>query len=309
MLFSFSDCEHIANRLEQVDSLEESRFTIARHENAELHAAILAPVAGKRCFILGTIAPPDERIISFTLLAHTLKCQGATHVTGILPYLAYTRQDKVKAGESLAAAWAGSLLQASGVDEILTIDVHSERDVQLFPIPLVSLSPAHLFAAEIAKQNLKDATIVAPDHGALPRCQAVLKAAGLSPAAIPYFEKKRTENGIIHGGLMGQVSSRAILVDDILDTGGTLVSACEKLKALRTEEIYVFVTHGAFTGEKWKQLWSLSVRQIYCTDIIPSPRPHEAEGRITTLSVVPMLREYFSELVANRRALTFPVKK
>jgi len=299
MLFSFSDYEHIASRLEQVHSLEQSPFTVARYENAELHVATVTRVAGKRCFILGTIAPPDERILTLTLLAHTLKCQGATHVTGILPYLAYARQDKVKAGESLAAAWAGSLLQASGIDEIITIDVHSERDVPLFPIPLISLSPAQLFAAEITRRNLRDAIIVAPDRGAIFRCEAVRKAVGLPAVATPYFEKKRTESGVVHGDLVGKVSSKVILVDDILDTGGTLVSACEKLRRLRVQEIFILVTHGAFTGEKWQKLWSLGVQQIFCTDTIPSPRPHEAEGRITTLSAVPMLRQHFSKLLTN----------
>ena len=298
MLFSFSDYQEIALGLS--DLLELSAFTISRHENAEMHITLSSPVADKHCFILGTIAPPEEQMVALTLLAHTLKSQGAVRVSGILPYLAYARQDKIKAGESLATAWAGSLLKTAGIDEIVTIDVHSEHDKQLFPMPLISLSPAQLFAAEIARQGLSDATIVSPDRGAIFRCQAVRKAAGLPTDATPCFEKKRTDQGIVHSEFAEKTGSRVIIVDDVLDTGGTLVSACEKLKALGTEEIYIFVTHGAFTGEKWKRLWPLGVQRVFCTDTIPSS--HANEGRITTLPVAPLLREHLAGLEINALA-------
>jgi phosphoribosylpyrophosphate synthetase len=137
MLFYFEDYRRMAGAILDSGSLLERTFTIARFDNQEAHVNIPEPVGGEYYFILGSIAPPDDRLVSFTMIAHTLKRQGATHVTGILPYLAYARQDKAKGGESLAAAWAGSILKASGVDPIVTIDVHSERDKELFAVPLV----------------------------------------------------------------------------------------------------------------------------------------------------------------------------
>lgn len=296
MLFSFPEYQQLASRLQGLAELRLNSFSIARYDNQEMYAVIPGHVAGGRCFILGSIAPPDERLISFTLLSHTLKEQGVNQVTAILPYLAYTRQDKVKEGESLAAGWAGSLLKASGIDQILTVDIHSERDKPLFQIPLISLSPASLFAKEIHSRELTAATVVAPDSGAIRRCQAVRTAAGVPAADTPYFEKRRTDHGVVHSGLVGKTCSRVILVDDILDTGGTLVSACEKLSAAGVDEIYIFVTHGLFTGESWRRLWSLNVKHIYCTDTIPPSAETLADNNISILPVAPLLREAHSRL-------------
>lgn len=272
MLFCFEDYRRIAGAIQNSRFLQERLFTIARFDNREAHVHIPETVEGEHCFILGSIAPPDDHLVSFTLLAHTLKQQGARRVTGVLPYLAYARQDKVKVGESLAAAWAGSLLKASGVDQIITVDVHSERDKELFAVPLVSLSPEKLFAAEIDAHSLRDGTIVAPDHGAVPRCEALKQAVGIQGTITPHFDKRRTEQGIVHSDLIGEVGPRVILVDDILDTGGTLVSACERLMRAKVDEIYIFITHGLFTGQHWKKLWDLRVRHIFCTDTKNPPK-------------------------------------
>lgn len=296
MLFAFPDYQQLASPFQGIAGLELHKFSTARYDNQEMHAAIPSNLAGEPCFILGSIAPPDEQFISFTLLSHTLREHGAGQITAILPYLAYARQDKVKEGESLAAAWAGSLLKASGVDRILTVDIHSERDEQLFQVPLISVSPVCLFAKEIHNGGLTDATIVAPDHGAVRRCQAVRAAAGLPLADTPYFEKKRMDHGVVHSGLIGKTCSRVILVDDMLDTGGTLISACEKLGRIGVDEIYIFVTHGLFTGEDWRQLWSLNVRHISCTSTIPPSAAILADRNISILSIVPLLHEALSGL-------------
>ncbi len=296
MLLSFPDYQQLASALQGAYGLEPRLFSMARFDNQELYAAIPGHLAGECCFILGSITPPDERLISFTLLSHTLRQHGARQITGILPYLAYARQDKIKEGESLAAAWAGSLMKASGIDRILTVDVHSERDEQLFQIPLISLSPASLFAKEIHSRGLTDATLVAPDSGAVRRCQAVKAAVGLPDADTPYLEKKRTDHGVVHSSLVGKTCSEVILVDDMLDTGGTLVSACEKLISTGVEEIYIFVTHGLFTGEAWRKLWSLNVKHIFCTDTIPPSAQAIADKNISILAVAPLLREALARL-------------
>lgn len=293
ILFSLPEYRELARQIQILPSIEYGQFQVRRFDNQELHAAIQTPVARQHCFVLGSIAPPGEQALSLLLLAHTLKKEGAQRVTAFLPYLAYSRQDKDKPGESLGAAWMGSLLAASGVDEVLTVDAHSGRDHELFPIPLLSLSPAGLFATAIKSHRLEDAVFVAPDNGAIPRCEAVKAAAGMEIGETPYFEKRRTASGITHYGPIGAVGPRVVIVDDMLDTGGTLVSACEKLKQAKVEEIYILVTHGLFTGTRWMELWSLGVEHIFCTDTVPL-RPEMDATRISVLPVWPLLREGLS---------------
>ena len=290
VLFSYPEYENIAQQLRTIGSVQVGRFNVGRYADQELHASIEASVSGEDCVIVGTIAPPDERLLSVLLLAETLKKEGADKITALLPYLAYSRQDKDKSGESLGTAWVGALLKSSGIDQVLTVDVHSERDKQLFPIPLISLSTDSLFADVIQRHNLQDATIVAPDNGAIGRCEAVKRAAGMPSGATPYFEKKRTDQGIIHRGPVGAVGPKVVIIDDMIDTGGTLVSACEKLRATGAQEIYILVTHGLFTGTSWMHVWSLGVKQIFCTDTVPLP-PGIEVGKILVVSIAPMIRQ------------------
>lgn len=290
ILFSFSAFEDIARELRAAASVQEGRFAIGRYDNQELNVRVEGAVSGEHCVILGTIAPPDESLLSVALLAQTLRKEGADKITALLPYLAYSRQDKDKPGESLGTAWVGALLKSCKISQVLTLDVHSERDKELFPIPLISFSTDALFAEAIRKHELKDATVVAPDNGAIGRCEAVKRAAGTPIGETPYFEKKRTDRGIVHHGPIGQVGTRAVIVDDMIDTGGTLVSACEKLRAAGVREIYVFVTHGLFTGTSWMKLWSLGVKRIFCTDTIPL-RPEIDTTNIIVLPIAPLLRQ------------------
>jgi ribose-phosphate pyrophosphokinase len=267
ILFAFEAFQAMAAALAKSGTL--GRFRVGRFENGELHLDLQTLVRNENCFVLGSIAPPDEQLLSILLLAHTLKKEGARRVCALLPYLAYARDDKDKPGNSLATAWAGALARASGIDELITIDVHSERAKRLFPIPVLSLSPAEVFAEALNRYGLRGATIVAPDEGAIGCCEAVQRAAGMASGKIPYFAKQRTATGITHSGPIGEVGRQAVIVDDILDTGGTLLSACEKLVEAGVEEITIMVTHGLFTGERWKQLRRLGLKRIFCTDSVP----------------------------------------
>jgi ribose-phosphate pyrophosphokinase len=244
------------------------RFSMERFANGERHIHLNAPVAGKRCVVLGTVSPPAENLLSYLLLCHTLRSQGAGSVTALLPYLAYSRHDRKEPLESHGAAWMGSLLGAAGVTSVITVDVHSPRLKRLFPIPLHSVSPAAIFADEIRRRSLQDATMVAPDKGAIARCQAVARAAGME-RPVATMTKRRTRDGVVHGRLQGKVGPRAVVVDDMLDTGGTLISCCEELRRSGARALYVFVTHGLFTGDAWRRLRGLGVRLIACTDTVP----------------------------------------
>ncbi len=294
IVFAFPGYEPLLDTLPPF--AQKGNFEINRFANAELVVRIGTQVKTAHCVVLGSVAPPDEQLLSLALLAHTLKKEGCGRLTALLPYLGYSRQDKEKPGESLAAAWVGSVLRTSGLDEAMTIDVHSERDKQLFPIPLVSVFPAEIFADAIRRCQLSDATIVAPDNGAITRCQAVNYTLGRPASEVPYLEKKRDKSGIKHTNLIGRVGTRALIIDDILDTGGTLVSACEKLLEAGSREIQIMVTHGLFTGTDWKRLWSLTVRQIFCTDTIPATKDILDERRIVVLPIGQLLKEQIALL-------------
>ena len=296
ILFSSAEYTYMSGFLCEPRGLRAGQFSFVRYPNQELHVEIQSAVAGEHCLILGSLAPPDSQMVSLLLLAHTLRKEGAKRITGLLPYLAYAREDKIKPGRSLGTAWLGGLLQAATFDEIWTVDAHSEHDHELLPLPLKSLSPAPIFGNCLEKHGLADASFVAPDEGARARCEAIRSAAGATSANIVWFEKERTDGGIVHHDRIGQVRRRAVIVDDVLDTGATLTSACERLVTAGVVELYVCVTHGLFTGQRWRDLWSLPLKHIFCTDTIPACSRLE-DPRITTLPVSPLLRTQLGSIL------------
>jgi ribose-phosphate pyrophosphokinase len=289
-LYAVAPYESLGAALAEHAPLRGARCAVARFPNGELHATVELPEEERVCVLLGPVAPPDEHLLSTLLVAHTLKNAGAATIRALLPYVGYARQDRAETGQSLAAAWIGQLLHAVGIAEAVTIDVHSRRAQALFPIPLRSLSPAGLFAPALAALGWDDPTVVGAEAGARERCEAVRRAAGVE-RPLAHLAKTRAPDGVRHSTLEGTVSRRAIVVDDILDTGGTLVSACEGLVRAGVEDIVVMVTHGLFTGSAWDRLWSLRVRQIYCTDTVRLPEG--VSGRaITVLPCAAVLAQW-----------------
>ncbi|MGZ4187873.1 MAG: ribose-phosphate diphosphokinase [Solirubrobacteraceae bacterium] len=262
-----------------------TRVGVARFPNGELHVQVPEHVAGRACLVVGSISPPAGNLERLTLVAHALDRAGAERITAVLPYLAYARQDRAGRGESLGLAWVGELLRASGIGEGVCVDVHSEQAAAVLGLRLISLSPAELLAGALPEAWHSDVTFVAPDEGALGRCSAVARAVGIDGPVV-WARKRRTPSGVEHLGLVGSPGLRAVVVDDILDTGDTLVSCCRALRDAGVKHLGVIATHGLFTGERWRARFSGGVQEIWITDTVLSRR-RPPQARI--VSVAPLL--------------------
>jgi ribose-phosphate pyrophosphokinase len=245
--------------------------SVGRFPNGELHAEVPGRVEGRRAIVVGSISPPPGNLERLTLVAHALRRAGAAPVTAVLPYLAYARQDRAERTESLGLAWAGELLRASGVEEVVCVDVHSDEAAEVLGLRLTSLSPAGLLAAALPEVWREQVTFVAPDEGALDRCAALARSAG-SDLPVMWARKRRTPSGVEHLGLVGSPGRRAVVVDDILDTGATLASCWRALRASGAEQIAVVATHGLFTGEGWRAMFDDGVQEVWITDTVLSRR-------------------------------------
>ena len=205
------------------------RAAVRRFPNGELHVEVPERVAGRRCVIVGSISPPAGNLERLTLVGHALRRAGAQRITALLPYLAYARQDRAGRTESLGLAWAGELSRASGIGEVVCVDLHSKRGAEVLGLGLTSLSPAGLRAGALPEPWRSQVTFVAPDEGTVDRCAAVALAVGVDRPVV-WARKRRTPAGVEHLGLVGTPGRRAIVVDDILDTGDALVSCCRALR-------------------------------------------------------------------------------
>jgi len=286
LLFVLPNYEYLANELRENKALDLGNFKADRYPNGELNIRVLNSVVNQECVILGSIAPPDEQLLIVLLLAHTLKKEGAAKVTALLPYLAYARANKPKVSLSLTTEWIGKLFLASGVDEVRAIDIHDGFTEAIFPIPLLSISAASIFAKKIKQLKLNNVTLVAPDESGIGRLESIKKLLG-TDVPLAHFNKRRTETNIEHTAFEGSVTETDIVLDDILDTGSTLILACKELQKAGAKRIIIMVTHGLFTGSKWEELWEYGVTHIYCTNSVPIS---VSDIRIRMMSVVPLFK-------------------
>ncbi len=293
LLYTLSPYQIMGKAIAKELCFLEAQVDFARFANGELHLTLSEPVLGKECFILGSInprevSPIDDNLLSFLALCHTVHKEKGLRITAILPYLAYSRHDKEEPLKSRMAALIGKFVEVSGVDKLITFDVHSPIIASFYPIPLVNISSADLFAEEVRKMDVSAISFVAPDEGAVNRCKGVAKKVS-SDASIAFVKKKRCETSVFHLDMEGSVKKKVVIIDDILDTGITLISCCKKLIEQGVEEIVIMITHGLFTGTLWEELWDLKVKKIYTTDTIPLPHHLQEQENIVVLSVVPLL--------------------
>jgi ribose-phosphate pyrophosphokinase len=262
-----------------------ARAAVGRFPNGELHTEVPSQVEDRACVVVGSTSPPAGNVERLTLVAHALRRAGAERITALLPYLAYARQDRAMRTESLGLAWIGEMLCGSGISAVVCVDVHSGIAGEVLGLALTSLSPAELLAGALPEAWRAEVTFVAPDEGAVDRCAAVAGAAGVDRPVV-WARKRRTRTGVEHYGLVGSPSRRAVVVDDILDTGDTLVSCCRQLRDAGVRQIGVIATHGLFTGERWRALFSEGVHEVWITDTVLSRR---RPPRVHIVPVAPLL--------------------
>lgn len=275
------------------------RIAVGRFPNAEFHVELPRAVDGRHCRIVGSVAPPAGNLVRLTLVSHALCRAGARRVTAVLPYLAYARQDRAAPGQSLGLQWLGDQLRAGGVTDVVSVDVHSGQAARVMGLPVLSLSPATLLAAALPASWRGRVTFVAPDEGAIARCGAVADAHG-DAAGVIWLRKQRTAAGIEHLGVVGTPTDRAIVVDDILDTGATLVSCVGELRRQGVQEVGIMTTHGLFTGDGWRPLLHDGL-PMWITDTVLSRR---RPAGVTVVPVAPLLADVLTG--PSRRAGSAP---
>ncbi len=270
-IFNLAEYKYLVPDLSGSKKDEVGKYKIKKFGNGTSIISIETSVEGKRCAVFGG-ATHLTSLFETLLLCHTLKKEGARQVTAIIPFIPYARQDENKKGESWGMKWLSEMLASSGVNEVITIDIHSKLAAELGSLPIVSLSSAEILARPALKIVKRSSVCVAPDEGAIDNCIEISEKLGMT-APVAHFSKKRSSRGKVRIiSFMGKAGEEAVIADDIIDTGSTLVEACKRLKKAGVRKITVFASHGVFDGKDWKKSFGLGVDRIYCTDSNPAMR-------------------------------------
>lgn len=276
-----------------------------RFADGEVSVRIVESVRGADVFVIQPMSPPvNEHLIELLVILDALRRASAGRVTAVIPYLGYARQDrKTKPREPITAKLVANLLTASGADRILAVDLHTGQVWGFFDIPLDHLPSRMLLAAYFREKKLKNVVVVSPDIGGTGRAREFAAELGV-PIAI--IDKRRDRPNqvkeITH--VIGKVYRRtAILVDDIVDTAGTLVAAASALIGRGVEEVYACCSHAILSGPAIDRLAASPIRELVVTNTVPVSVSKRID-KVRIVSIAPMLAEAITRIHEDRSVST-----
>jgi ribose-phosphate pyrophosphokinase len=258
--------------------------------DGEFYVRLEGSVEGETVAVVQTTGPPqDQRLIQLALIVDAVRRNNARRVIAVVPYLAYARQDKVfLKGEAVSIEAIARMLDAAGVDSLITVNIHEKNVLTKFPFPAKNLSAAPLLAGYFKQRGFRDAFAIAPDKGAI---EMVQEAAAVLGCEYGYLEKQRDRyTGLvsIKKKELDVKGKKAIIFDDIISTGGTIVVAANLLYELGAIEVYAACVHPLLIGEAEKRLREAGVKEIVGTDSIPS--------LVSKVSLAPLIAQALREL-------------
>ncbi len=273
---------------------------ITRFSDGESYCQIQENVRGTDAFLIQpTCTPVNHNLVELLIMIDAFKRSSAARITAVLPYYGYARQErKDKPRVPISAKLVADLLTAAGADRILAIDLHAPAIQGFFDIPVDHLFAAPVLVEQFKSMNLSDPVIVAPDAGGVERARAYAKRLGGELAVI---DKRRIGPNVAESlRLIGDVDGRVtIIVDDIVDTAGTLVGTVKALKAHGATEVYACFSHAVLSGPAISRLAESDIRRIITTNTIPIDAEKEKAARIHCLSVAPLLGEAIMRIHNN----------
>lgn len=264
---------------------------VGRFNNGEVQIMIDESVRGKDVFIIQpTSYPVNDNLMELMVMADALKRASARHITAVVPYYGYARQDrKTRGREPITAKLVANLMQTSGITRLVTVDLHAGQIQGFFDVPVDHLYGASILAKYINEKNLEDVIVVSPDLGGVTRARDLADRIG---APIAIIEKKRPEPGVAKVmNLIGDVKGKnCIIVDDIVDTAGSLVEGAKALEEFGAKSVTAAVTHAVLTDPASERIANSNIKELIVTNTIPLPENCKLEN-VTQLSVAPLLGE------------------
>ncbi|UTO04084.1 ribose-phosphate pyrophosphokinase [Moraxella sp. FZLJ2107] len=270
------------------------RADITRFSDGEIAVEIKENVRGKDVFILQpTCAPTNDNLMEVILLADALRRSSAGRITAVIPYFGYARQDRRprSARVPISAKVVADMLSIAGIDRVMMVDLHSDQIQGFFDVPVDNLYGTPVLLKDLKQQNYDNLMVVSPDVGGVVRARAMAKLLGDADLAI--IDKRRAranESQVMH--IIGDVSGRdCVIVDDIVDTAGTLCKAAQALKDNGARRVVGYITHPVLSGKAIETIKNSALDELVVTDTIPLSEAAKACGNIRQVSIASMIAE------------------
>ena len=303
-LFALNSNKPLAERIAKRMGVKLSTSSVVRFSDGEIQVNIDDSVRGKDVFLIqSTSAPVNDNLMELLIMIDAVRRASAASVNIVLPYYGYARQDrKTRAREPITAKLVADMIQTAGADRVLSLDLHAPQIQGFFDIPVDNLMGAPLLADYFLSNHLEeDAVVVSPDHGGVTRARKLAEFLG-TPIAI--VDKRRPRANVAEVmNIIGDVKGkRAILIDDMIDTAGTITLAAQALKDAGATEVYACATHAVFSGPAIDRLNNSVIKRLVLTDSIQQPAEKNLD-KMTLVSVGPLMGDAI-KLILEHKAMS-----
>ena len=267
--------------------------SIRKFADGEIYIEINENIRGNSIFIIQSISSPaNDNLMELLLCIDALKRSSAKNITAVIPYFGYARQDrKVIPRTSISAKLVSNLITKAGADRVVTVDLHAGQIQGFFDIPVDNLFSTPIFARH-AKKRIKSKKVicVAPDVGGTERARALGKLLNVGLAIVDKRRPKPGQSQVMN--VIGDVRNQTcIIVDDIIDSGGTIVNAAKALKQRGAKEVYVYITHGVLSGDAVKKIKNSVIKNLVITDTIDNSQKTKNVKNIEVLPISNLMGE------------------
>ncbi|MAI63040.1 MAG: phosphoribosylpyrophosphate synthetase [Micavibrio sp. TMED27] len=270
-----------------------TQASVKHFADQEIFVEIMENVRGEDCFFIqSTSYPANDHLMELLIAIDALKRGSARRITAVLPYFGYARQDRKTGGRTpISAKLVADIITAAGADRVLTMDLHAGQIQGFFDIPVDNLTAAPVFASHIDEQfKGEKICIVSPDVGGVVRARALAKRIGADLAIIDKRREKAGVSEVMH--VIGEVDGKVcILVDDIVDSGGTLCNAAVALGEKGAKEVHSYVVHGVLSGKAVEKIENSPMKSLMITDSILATEEVSASKSVRQLSVSELIGE------------------
>ncbi len=267
--------------------------SIRKFADGEIYIEINENIRGNSIFIIQSISSPaNDNLMELLLCIDALKRSSAKNITAVIPYFGYARQDrKVVPRTSISAKLVSNLITKAGADRIVTVDLHAGQIQGFFDIPVDNLFSTPIFARHVRKRiKSKKIICVAPDVGGTERARALGKLLNVGLAIVDKRRPKPGQSQVMN--VIGDVKDQTcVIVDDIIDSGGTIVNAAKALKKRGAKEVYVYITHGVLSGEAVKKIKGSVIKNLVITDTIDNSQKTKNVKNIEVLPISSLMGE------------------
>ncbi|ACL71624.1 ribose-phosphate pyrophosphokinase [Thioalkalivibrio sulfidiphilus HL-EbGr7] len=294
MIFAGNGTPQLAQDVVNHLNIPLGKAVVGRFSDGEIQIEILENVRGRDVFILqSTCAPTNDNLMELLIMVDALRRASAGRITTVIPYFGYARQDRRvrSARVPISAKVVANMLEAVGTDRVLTVDVHADQVQGFFNLPVDNVYASPILLGDIWRQKHPNLIVVSPDVGGVVRARAVAKR--LDDAELAIIDKRRpkpNESRVMH--IIGDVEGKScVIIDDLVDTAGTLCEAARALKEHGAAKVMAYATHPVLSGPAISNIEKSELDELVVTDTIPLRPEAQACSKIRQLSVAGMLAE------------------